>query len=130
MPGLLRGTFLCYALALSGPAGAQRSDAPLHATAPPDTAHLRQGLAAALGSDFEIVRTELQSGLHERGGIFQPFVRGGSSPALPGSGLGLALVAAAAKVHRGQIDVRERDGGGAVFTLRLPAADRREGGAS
>jgi len=65
MQGLLRGTLLCCALALSCPAGAQ-----LHVTAPPDTAHLRQAFAAALGGDFEIVRTELQSGLHERGGIW------------------------------------------------------------
>lgn len=59
----------------------------------------------------------------ERRGIFQPFVRGSAaSPATPGSGLGLALVAAAAKVHAGRVDVRERVGGGAVFTLRLPGS--------
>jgi hypothetical protein len=70
MQGLLRGTFLCFSLALGVPARAQHPDAPLHVTAPPDTAQLRQGLAAALGGDFQIVRTDLQSGLHERGGIF------------------------------------------------------------
>src|SRR5687767_5477610 len=70
MQGLLRGTFLCLALALSRHAGAQPADAPLLDTAQPDTAQLRQGLAAALGSDFEIVRSELHSGLYERGGIF------------------------------------------------------------
>jgi hypothetical protein len=70
MHGLLRGTLLCFALALSRPAGAQRPDAPPPDTARPDTAHLRQGLAAALGSDFQIVRTELHSGLRERAGIF------------------------------------------------------------
>lgn len=70
MQGLLRGTFFCFALALSRPAGAQPAGAPPPGTARPDTAQLRQGLAAALGSDFEIVRTELHSGLHERGGIF------------------------------------------------------------
>ncbi len=70
MQGLFRGTILCTALALGAPAGAQPSPAPLHATAPPDTAHLRQGLAAALGGDFRIVRTELHSGLRERGDIF------------------------------------------------------------
>jgi hypothetical protein len=70
MQGLLRGTVLCFALALSRPAGAQPGDAPLPDTTRPDTAQLRQGLAAALGSDFEIVRAELHSGLHERGGIF------------------------------------------------------------
>lgn len=70
MQGLLRGTLLCFVLALSRPAGAQPAGGQLHVTAPPDTAHLRQGLAAALGSDVEIVRTELHSGLRERGGIF------------------------------------------------------------
>lgn len=67
MQGLLCGTLLCFALALSRPAGAQASGAPLPDTARPDTAQLRQGLAAALGSDFEVVRTELHAGLHERG---------------------------------------------------------------
>ena len=70
MQGLLRGTVLYFALALSRPAGAQPPDPPLPDTSLPDTAHLREGLAAALGSDAEIVRTELHSGLHERGGIF------------------------------------------------------------
>jgi len=70
MQGLLRGTFLSLALALSRPAGAQPSGAPLPDAARPDTASIRQGLAAALGSDAEIIRTELHSGLSERGGIF------------------------------------------------------------
>ncbi|HZN40729.1 MAG TPA: HAMP domain-containing sensor histidine kinase [Planctomycetota bacterium] len=59
----------------------------------------------------------------ERAAIFQPFVRSSTAPAsTPGSGLGLALVAAAAKAHGGRVDVREREGGGAVFTLCLPIA--------
>jgi hypothetical protein len=70
MQGLLRGTLLCFVLALGRPAGAQRSNVPLPDTALPDTTRLRQGLAAALGGDFQIVRTELHSGLRERGGIF------------------------------------------------------------
>jgi signal transduction histidine kinase len=57
----------------------------------------------------------------ERATIFQPFVRGGGAAnGTPGSGLGLALVAAAAKAHGGEIAVHDRDGGGAVFTLTLP----------
>jgi signal transduction histidine kinase len=59
----------------------------------------------------------------ERAAIFEPFVRSSTAPAsTPGSGLGLALVAAAAKAHGGRVDVREREGGGAVFTLWLPIA--------
>ncbi|MCA8974492.1 MAG: HAMP domain-containing histidine kinase, partial [Planctomycetes bacterium] len=59
----------------------------------------------------------------ERRAIFQPFVRASAaSPDIQGSGLGLALVEAAAKAHGGKVDVRERAGGGAVFTLTLPIA--------
>jgi len=59
----------------------------------------------------------------ERAAIFQPFVRSSTAPlGTPGSGLGLALVAAAAKAHGGRIDVRPREGGGAVFTLTLPTS--------
>jgi signal transduction histidine kinase len=57
----------------------------------------------------------------ERRTIFEPFVRGRTAPeGPPGSGLGLALVAAAARAHHGTIAVHERPGGGAVFTLTLP----------
>jgi two-component system sensor histidine kinase KdpD len=63
----------------------------------------------------------------ERAAIFEPFVRSSTAPSgTPGSGLGLALVAAPAKAHGGRCAVREREGGGAVFTLSLPiAADQQ-----
>ncbi len=58
----------------------------------------------------------------DRASIFQPFVRGSDAPSgTPGSGLGLALVAAAAMTHGGRVTVHDRPGGGAVFTLTLPA---------
>lgn len=44
--------------------------APLAGQAAPDTARLRQALATAFGDDFVIARTELGSGLTERGGTF------------------------------------------------------------
>ncbi|MBL8735022.1 MAG: HAMP domain-containing histidine kinase [Planctomycetes bacterium] len=57
----------------------------------------------------------------ERAAIFQPFVRGrAAGPGIAGSGLGLALVAAAAQCHGGRVEVAPRDGGGSTFTLRLP----------
>ncbi len=63
----------------------------------------------------------------QRQTVFEPFVRGdAATSATPGSGLGLALVAAAARAHGGAVDVRERDGGGAVFTLSLPLAASSE----
>jgi signal transduction histidine kinase len=52
----------------------------------------------------------------EREKIFLPFFS--SKPG--GSGFGLAIVARIAELHGGTVDVTERDGGGAVFTLRLP----------
>ncbi|MCR9246401.1 MAG: HAMP domain-containing histidine kinase [bacterium] len=54
--------------------------------------------------------------------IFEPFVRRREAQGVQGSGLGLALVAAAAKAHGGRAEVRDRAGGGAVFTLRLPTS--------
>lgn len=68
MQGLLRGILLCFAL--SAPAGAQPAVTPVRDPTPPDTAQIRQAFAAALGGDFQIVRTELHSGLRERGGYF------------------------------------------------------------
>ena len=48
--------------------------------------------------------------------IFLPFYS--SKPG--GSGFGLAIVARIAALHGGTVDVSDRLGGGAVFTLRLP----------
>ncbi len=54
----------------------------------------------------------------EREKIFLPFYS--SKPS--GSGFGLAIVARIAELHGGTVEVTDRDGGGAVFTLRLPAS--------
>ncbi|HEY1434939.1 MAG TPA: ATP-binding protein, partial [Thermoanaerobaculia bacterium] len=48
--------------------------------------------------------------------IFLPFYS--SKPG--GSGFGLAIVARIAELHGGTVDVSDRPGGGALFTLRLP----------
>jgi signal transduction histidine kinase len=37
-----------------------------------------------------------------------------------GTGLGLPITSRIVKSHRGRIEVRNREGGGAAFTLRLP----------
>jgi len=51
------------------------------------------------------------------GHIFEPFY----STKAAGTGLGLALVHRVVQDHGGEIDVQSRAGGGAVFTLTLPA---------
>ncbi len=49
--------------------------------------------------------------------VFLPFYS--SKPG--GSGFGLSIVARIAELHGGTVDVSDRPGGGALFTLRLPA---------
>jgi signal transduction histidine kinase len=58
----------------------------------------------------------------DRDRIFNAFHRGANAKSGGGSGLGLALVSAYAKAHGGSVELHDRDGGGAVFALRLPAA--------
>lgn len=54
--------------------------------------------------------------------LFRPFVRGASACGSGGHGLGLATAADLARRMGGEVSARDRDRGGAVFTLRLPAA--------
>ena len=51
---------------------------------------------------------------------FQRFWRGAAARALPGGGLGLAMVADVAESHGGDAALGPRPGGGSVATLRLP----------
>jgi two-component system phosphate regulon sensor histidine kinase PhoR len=57
-----------------------------------------------------------------RSTIFKPFERGDArlSAATEGTGLGLALVRAAAEAHGGTAVLEERSAPGATFTVRLP----------
>jgi K+-sensing histidine kinase KdpD len=56
--------------------------------------------------------------------IFAPFVRGRrESPDASGSGFGLTIARGLAEAQRGTVTYAPRDGGGSVFTLRLPAID-------
>jgi len=60
---------------------------------------------------------------HLRRRLFHPFVRGATEgPA--GLGLGLTLARALARAMDGDLVHSERPGGGAVFSLRLPATSR------
>lgn len=55
--------------------------------------------------------------------IFEPFQRGHETSALPGTGIGLSLVARFAEIHGGRAWVEDRPGGGASFRILLPDAD-------
>jgi PAS domain S-box-containing protein len=56
--------------------------------------------------------------------IFEPFRRGPGSSSLPGSGIGLSLVARFAELHGGRAWVEDRPGGGASFRIHLPDGSR------
>lgn len=58
----------------------------------------------------------------EREEIFRRFARGGTAAAVPGLGLGLALVAEIVRWHGGRIDVEAPGSGGSLFRVTLPAA--------
>jgi signal transduction histidine kinase len=60
----------------------------------------------------------------ERESIFQPFYRlprDAGSGVEPGNGLGLAIVMAIARAHRGSVELEGTPGGGSLFRLTLPA---------
>jgi two-component system sensor histidine kinase MprB len=52
--------------------------------------------------------------------VFDRFHRGSGVRDVPGSGLGLAIVKQVAQAHGGSVAAANADGGGAVFSLRLP----------
>ena len=60
----------------------------------------------------------------ERERIFEPFYRPpGIPPDVHGAGLGLSIARVLAETQGGSLAHADRDGGGSVFTLRLPAMD-------
>lgn len=59
-----------------------------------------------------------------REAIFQPFYT--TKPAGKGTGLGLSISAGIVHAHGGSIGVTAREGGGAVFTVRLPSLAAEE----
>ena len=62
-------------------------------------------------------------GISDKTTLFQPFVRGANGNDAPaGLGLGLALSMSLALAMGGDLAFHPREGGGATFVLRLPAA--------
>jgi two-component system osmolarity sensor histidine kinase EnvZ len=55
----------------------------------------------------------------ERDAVTKPFARGSNSIDTPGAGLGLAIVARVAQVHRGSLELLPREGGGLEARLNL-----------
>jgi two-component system sensor histidine kinase KdpD len=55
--------------------------------------------------------------------VFERFYRGQEARQVQGTGLGLAICRAIARVHGGSCEAANREGGGAVFRLRIPTSD-------
>jgi PAS domain S-box-containing protein len=54
--------------------------------------------------------------------VFEPFIQGnGGGDRVPGTGIGLSLVARFAELHGGRAWVEDRPGGGASFNVYIPA---------
>ncbi|MCX6968636.1 MAG: CHASE domain-containing protein [Verrucomicrobia bacterium] len=54
--------------------------------------------------------------------LHDPFFRASNTVGIPGTGLGLAIVSEAMQRMGGKIEYAKRDGGGSIFTIRLPLA--------
>ena len=57
------------------------------------------------------------------GRIFEKFFRG-EHPGVSGAGLGLAICRGIVEAHGGKVSARNREGGGALFRIRLPSPPR------
>lgn len=80
----------------------------------------REIIVREAGGFVEFLISDRGPGLPEGSDIFSKFVRGPLAPA-GGVGLGLPIARHLAEIHGGSLEASNRAGGGAIFTLRLPA---------
>ncbi|MEO3427303.1 ATP-binding protein [Pelagibius sp. CAU 1746] len=92
----------------------------------PAGGHIRVGLAKREDGATELSVADSGAGIpaEDRARVLQRFVRLDASRGTPGSGLGLSLVAAVAKLHGGALTLEDNDPGLRVG-LRLPAGGRK-----
>jgi two-component system, OmpR family, sensor kinase len=62
----------------------------------------------------------------ERQLVFERCYRGSNTAGVPGSGVGLYVVKTLIDLHKGSVSVRDREGGGARFEVRLPSVIRAD----
>ena len=53
--------------------------------------------------------------------VFEPFERMARDESMPGTGLGLAIVKNVVTAHDGHVEILDREGGGTIVRLELPA---------
>lgn len=70
------------------------------------------------GDDVKVEFTDNGPGVKNPHRVFDPFYT--TKPVGKGTGLGLSICYGIVKEHGGEIEVRNEDGGGATFTVKLP----------
>jgi len=88
-------------------------------TAPGDTVEVRSFEDGA-GVVVEVADTGPGIAAADQPFVWEELYRAQAARAVPGSGLGLALVRAVTARHHGAVNLRSRAGQGTVVTLRLP----------
>jgi signal transduction histidine kinase len=94
-------------------------------TAETPKGRIEVGSRPEAGGQVELIVRDNGAGfdMDHAGKLFRPFQRLHEMDRYPGTGIGLALVAAIVKRHSGSVRAEGAVGGGATFHVRLPAAE-------